>query len=331
MTALARPVSEAVTVEPADECIDAPAVARKIETWLRRDTLDDSISVEISPQPDRIAYRVTQDGEVRVEHAIDPVPAECADRTSAVGLAAAMAIDAAVIDPLVPEPPRPPEPAPPAREDPLPPEPVPAPPPEPPPEPTVDASSSPPPEPASPLRFRAALASTIVGAFGVLPRAALGGELSVELGLVDWLDLRLAGFGLGALSESLGGGRVTTSLGAGAAAICPARAFGRRKTVRLIGCVGVAAGAVLARGRDFDQTRRPILPWVALRTGLDLDIRLVPRLSLRASGAVSSPFVSLSLDVRDAQDEVVVGSSLPRVGGLAGLGLVVHLTAPADR
>ena len=143
--------------------------------------------------------------------------------------------------------------------------------------------------------------------------------------------MRLSGFGLGALSEPLGDGRVSTSLGAGAGALCPARAFGRRRLLRLIGCVGVAAGAVIARGRGFDQTRNAILPWAALRTGLDLDVRVASRVALRAGGSVSSPFVSLRLDVRDTQDDVVVGSSLPRVGGFAGIGVVVHLTAPADR
>lgn len=307
------PLSEAIVVPAGDACL-ARGLEQPVATWLGRDVIERSLSVEVRVVDDGVGFVLRRAGEIRVERMLSPAPLDCADRRAALGLAIAMALDAAVLEALAP--------------------PVEATPPEPQPEPTppppVETEVPVPPPPASepvppgpvPPRVQLAVTAEPAVQLGALPRVAFGGELGAELGLGGWLDLRLAGGGTAGLPIALADGQVDGAIGWGAAEGCPARALGR---VRVRLCVGAAAGGLWVRGRGFDQSRSVTLPWVAVRTGADLDVRLARRVSLRVGGRLLTPLVRGRISVRDPSDALVDRRELAPAGAQLGLGVVLHL------
>ena len=101
-----QPVAEAVTV-PADDACLSPGLASPIATWLGRDEVRADLTVEVVIGDDAIGFVLRRAGEIRVERMLSPAPADCADRRAALGLAIAMALDAAVLEAFVPPPPEP--------------------------------------------------------------------------------------------------------------------------------------------------------------------------------------------------------------------------------
>jgi hypothetical protein len=307
-----KPLSELVAVPAEDPCL-SPGLVEPIAAWLGRNHGPADLFVEVTASAEAVGFVLRRAGEVRVERTLSPAPLECADRRAALGLAIAMALDAAVLESLMPPAPATPlEPAPAVDEAP-----------------GVVLAPRAPPEPApipaaAPLRL--ALALEAGAAFGVLPRVALGGTAALELGVTSWLDLRVAGGAAAGLPATLAGGEVTSWLGAGALAVCPGRALGERVRLRL--CAGVDAGTVRARGHGFAEERRAVLPWVAVRTGADLDVRLGTRVALRAGASLLTPVVRGQLDVRDQADAIVATRAPASAGAQAGLGVVVRLAGP---
>ncbi|MEM6990360.1 MAG: hypothetical protein AAF721_07685 [Myxococcota bacterium] len=306
------PLDGVVSVNPAgDTCLSSASVAEAASVWLGDSEVDPRIAIEVDATADSIAFRLLRDGEVRVERALSPAPPACSDRRAALGLSIAMALDATVLGSLAP-----------------PPEPVVEPTPEPaPPEPEVEVPTLPP-EPAEPVptvepnEFRFSLAASGIASFGVTPGAAFGGELTAELGFVPWLDIVVGGEGLGGLPIALGGGDVGTAIAAGRVAACPSRAFGR---VRPRLCVGVAAGALIAAGRNFQNDQTARLPWVAIESGGDLDVRIASRVALRVGVRAVAPLIRNNLDVRDPANAVVEAREIPSIGVAGTLGVVIRV------
>jgi len=309
-------------VLPADDACLSRDLAPSVATWLGRERVRADLTVEVSADPRTVGFVLRRGEEVRVERTLSPAPVDCADRRAALGLAIAMALDAAVLEALAPPVPEPDEPEPEAVE--LEPEPV---------EVVAPVEREPTPEPEqiegpeepAERALRLALDVDAQPVFGVLPRVGFGGELGVDLGWTSWLDARVAGGGAGGLAATLAEGRVTAWLAYGAVELCPGRSFGR---VRLRGCAGVGAGAMQARGRGFMQSRTVTQPWVSVRTGAELDVRVSQRVALRVGGRLLTPVVASRLDVRDASDAVVAVREPSPAGGQVGLGVVVRLLGP---
>lgn len=315
------PLEGAVTVSPAgDPCLSPGAVADAAAAWLGDRQVDPRLAVQVEAGVDSVGFRLLRDDEVRVARTLSPAPAACADRRAALGLSIAMALDATVLGSL-----RPPEPEP---------EPEPEVEPEPKPEPELDKASpevaprlvpsepvaEPDPTPQAPLRV--SVAASGIGAYGMTPSTAFGGELDVELGVASWLDVVVGTEAVGGLPVALAGGRVATVIGAARLAACPAREFGR---VRARICVGSAGGALIASGREFTDSRDTTLPWVAFESGGELDIRLGARLALRLGARAVAPLVRHELDVRDGSDTVVEVRATAPLGVMGTLGVVFRL------
>ncbi len=308
-----RGLHDVITV-PADDACLASGLAEPVAAWLGRQAVEGDLRVEVTTDTNTMGFVLRRAGEVRVERSLSPVPAECSDRRAALGLAIAMALDAAVLEALVPPPPEPSdEPVRPPPDDTMLPDPDPA----------SDDVEPDVPDPLAPA-FRLAAVAEAHATLGVLPRAAFGAELGVEGGGLPWLDLRVTGGFVAGLPTALSEGQISTQLGWAALGLCPARAFGR---VRVRLCAGVAAGALLANGSGFAQSQRVRLAWVAVRTGADLDVWLSSRVALRVGGRLLTPVVRGRLAVRDPTDELVASAEPAAAGGHAALGVLVRLAS----
>lgn len=322
-TDAARPLQELIEVPPGDACL-ARGLHEPVAAWLGRDSIEGELEVQVDSGDGFVGFRLYRSGQLRVERSLSPAPSDCADRRAALGLAVAMALDAAVLESL-----RPPEAdvdasigisaEPEATES------TPAPVPDPASSPSIDEPEAAEPIPSAERALRLAASLRLDTLVGALPRVAFGGEAGLELGLWSWLDLRLAGGGAGGLPATLADGEVDTALGWGALELCPARRLGR---VRVRLCLGAAAGALWARGRGFDRSLRVALPWVALRTGGDLDVALAKRVGLRVGATLLTPVVRGRVDVRDSADAPVDRSEPAAAGAQMGVGLVVRLAGP---
>jgi hypothetical protein len=303
-----RPLAEAIAVEGEAACLERGRLAEHAEAWLGRDRLDGRLDVVATEREDAVVFQLRRDGEVRVERTIEPAPRECADRQAALGLAIALAIDASVLESIVPAPP------------PVEPTPTPAPTPAPPPrnEPVRDAS------PPVAQRLGVSLLLGPVALFEVLDHAAFGGEIGVELRPIEFMDVRLGLLAAGGLPTALAGGEIAPVLVGGRADACPARSFVRER-LRLRLCVGIAAAAAIARGRDFTANRSPAVPWSAALAGGEAEVRLATRVGLRAHASMVAPFVRPSFVVRDEAGNVVDSSDVPPIGAWIGLGLAIRL------
>ncbi len=304
-----RPVADAIAVESETACVERSRLAELVQAWLGRDRLDPRLDVVAREREHAVEFQLRRDGEVRVERTIEPAPRECADRQAALALAIALAIDASVLETIVPTPPPvepPPSPAPVAT-----------------PPPALEPVRTTPAEPA-PHRLGVALLVGPMALVEVLDHAAFGGEIGVELRPIEFLDVRLGVLAAGGLPIDLADGEIAPVLVGGRADACPARSFARER-LRLRLCVGIAAAATIARGRDFTSNRQPALPWSAVLAGGEAEVRLASRVGLRAHASLVAPFVRPSFVARDEAGDVVARSDTPAVGAWLGLGLAIRL------
>jgi hypothetical protein len=301
-----RPLADAVAVDGDAACLERARLAALVGSWLGRDRLDRRLDVIAREREDALAFELRRDGEVRVERTISPVPADCADRQAALALAISLAIDASVLENIVPTPaptPSPVEPAPtPVRAAPAP-----------------RATGAP-----AQHRLRVALLFGPVALLEVLDHAAFGGELGVELRPLEFLDLRAGALAAGGLPIGLAGGSIAPVLAGGRADVCPGRSFARER-VRLRVCVGLAAAAASARGRDLPQTRRTTLPWAAVLAGGEAEVALGRGVGLRASASLVAPFVRPSFVALDAANQIAARADTPALGVALALGFSVRL------
>lgn len=326
-----RSLREIITLPADDPCL-AQGIDESVAAHLGRSEVDAELSIKVTTSGDTVSFQMRRGGEVRAEKNDWPLPSRCADRRAALGLAVAIAIDAAVLESLAPEVvPTSLEPKPePKPERPQPEPPTPTPTVEPPerPEP-ANLEPEPPlsPEPARAetpaFRLAATLGPELL--LGALPRAGFGGELGLEFGWISWLDIRVDGGGAAALRTSFIDGEVDAAMGWGALGLCPARSLGR---VRVRLCAGVSAGAIVARGRGFDRSSRVTLPWLAVRTGADLDVQLTSRVALRVGGDLLTPLVRGTLSVRDETDALLERREPAPAGAQLGVAIVVRLAGP---
>lgn len=306
-----RPLREALRVEPGATCLTTGALADTITSWLGRDTIDASVShIDVRGDPSRasaVAIALEIRGEL-VERKFDPAPPTCSELHAVVGLAIAIAVDAAVLEGLGYEVIEPGEGAVPQAQDPERP-------------PLTRRSrrgetSEPPPRRAS-----VSVVAALRGAawFGVMPGIAGGGGAQLELGWRRWVDLRAGVWG------GYGGRRVidadaavTLGLVGGRLDVCAALA---RPRVRPRLCFGAAAGA-LQIGAKAPGVRDAVGPWAAVMVAPELRIWATQRFALDLLVDLVVPVVRPVLAERDPSKEGMIGDSIavPPVGAVVGLG-----------
>lgn len=314
-------VADALALDPGATCLEHDRLVEQVVTWLERDELDPRLTVVVVGDPIEVRtlrFTLQDRGTPIAERTFVPGPSSCDDLHSVVALAIALAVDATVLESvgIAPAPPREPAPAP-----------APAPRPEPTPTPTIEPSPLPDLAPRPrPWVLRASLRGLLT--VGVPPTLGGGGQLGLEAGWRDLVDVQLGVLAtsagaqpVDAGAQSSGEATLTVSLVAGRADACVGPRL-RRVRPRL--CGGVLAGAALAEGRGFRDDYRATLPWLAVALGGDVRVGLSARtaLSFGLDGLVS--LVRPVFDVRE-DFEVRQLRDLPRFGAAIGMGVVVTL------
>jgi hypothetical protein len=171
----------------------------------------------------------------------------------------------------------------------------------------------------SPWALRAQLRGLLT--VGVPPTLGGGGQLGLEVGWRNLVDLQLGVLATSAGPQPVDEATLTVTLIAARADACVGPQL-RRVRPRL--CGGMLAGSALAQGRGFREDYRTTLPWVAVALGGDVRVGLGPRtaLSFGLDGLVS--VVRPVFDVRE-NFEVRQLRDLPRFGAAIGMGVVVAL------
>jgi hypothetical protein len=173
-----------------------------------------------------------------------------------------------------------------------------------------------------PPKTRVDLFAGTFAAFELLPGVAFGARAGVTVGPVPWLDLDVEALAAGGLPFAIGAGEVQPTLAGGAFSGCPTR---RWKRFALRGCIGIAAAAVIARGRDFDVPKTSTLPWVAGKAAIEARFALHRLVWLGIGAGFVAPLLRTNFDVVNEGTIVVERRQVAAAGGLVGLDLAVTL------
>jgi hypothetical protein len=308
-------VADALSLDPGATCLEHDRLVEQVVTWLERDELDPRLTIVVEGdaiETRTLRFTLQDRGEPISERSFAPGPSSCDDLHSVVALAIALAVDATVLEsvgivsaPSTPEPKPSPEPSP---------APDPAPTPAIEPSPLTDLAPR-----RSPWALRAQLRGLLT--VGVPPTLGGGGQLGLEVGWRDLVDLQLGVLATSAGPQPVDEATLTVTLVAARADACVGPQL-RRVRPRL--CGGMLAGSALAQGRGFREDYRTTLPWVAVALGGDVRVGLGPRtaLSFGLDGLVS--VVRPVFDVRE-NFEVRQLRDLPRFGAAIAMGVVVAL------
>ena len=310
-----RAVRDAIVVEPGATCLELDRLASVVVTTLRTPEVDQRIEVDVEGDPDdplKVAYTVRRRGEVIALRRFEPGPEDCAQLHLVVGLSVALAIDATAVPP--PEAESAPEepivtPIQPQEED----------------EeraPRIDAEPrrrTPEPEPQWALRL------VLGGGFALNapPRYGGYGNVALEGGWKDYLDLSAGALVSSAAPQTTAVGRTTLSLAGARLDICGGY---RWRVLRPRGCVGAVGGAAFGTGQGFIDDRTSRVPWFGVTFGGHLRVRVAKRveLSFGADGVVHA--VRPAFDFIDRNGVRRAVQEFPQIGVLVGGGLVLTLT-----
>jgi hypothetical protein len=299
-----RALSEALEVSDGP-CIEQERLAALTASWLGYDQIDARLEIAVELHSDAaIAFELRNDGAVKVEREM-PAPENCADRHAALALAIAMAIDASVFDAAMPETPPAPKAAEPTTDDDAP---------------ELRARERPTPPPAP--RTRVDVFAGVLAGFELLPGAAFGGRAGVSIGATSWLDIDVEALAMGGLPFAIDPGRVQPTLTGGAVGACPNRRWNRFQ-IRL--CVAMAAGAVVARGRGFDESLTTTLPWVAGRALGDVRFRVAKLVWLGITAGFAAPIVRTNFHTQNENGAEVKTREVAAAAGITGIDLAITI------
>ncbi len=314
-----RPLASAIDVEPGATCLDHGQLVVQVESWLNVQTLDPRIRVDVlgdPARPDAARFAVTVDGRVVAERRWDAAPKKCLDLHAVVGLAVAMALEAAVVESAAaPQPTIKPEPEP----DPTSALPAPAPAPAPPPPSRVGPADRPTPPPTG-RDPRTSVALLLHGHLLLAPTIGVagGGQLLLELGWVPWNRLRLGGLAefwpttelhTGAYALTGLAGRVDTCFG------------GNIWKVRPNFCAGVTLGSLRATGVGFvTDNQTVVLPWISTVFGVGARIPVNRRFAFDISLEALIGLGTVNFDVINEDGVIIATEQFDPIGVLIGLG-----------
>jgi hypothetical protein len=291
----ARPLREAITVEPGATCLDAATLVEQVQSWVGGDTLDADVVVDVRGNPDQprvVGFRMLRGGQVLAVRRFDPGPSRCEQLHAVLGLAIAMALNASLVEDL-------------ARTA------IPAPRP-----PPVGA----PPEPPPPW----AIAADALVAVAVLPDPALGVQARIERALTPTFRARLDLLAVLAPGETFDGasGHFETWLLAPRLDLCAG--FDLAPRVRTRACMGMSAGALHAQGYLYPSPGSTFIRWLAVANELGVAVDLSRHWSIDASAALILPVARNSIVLRDYSGNVLQQRDLAPVGWIFGLGPLVR-------
>ncbi|MCA9598321.1 MAG: hypothetical protein KC776_33645 [Myxococcales bacterium] len=305
--ASARPLSDALTVEPESACLSRQALADAVSTWLEKSELDDRIAIRVESEgdpPRNVSFVLKKDGKpAAFRQFLDP-PKECSDLRAVIALSIALALDNALLTSLgvEPETPKPP------------PAPAPAP------RPKSKPSSHPAPPP-SPSVEVAAFAEAFA-ALRLLPEPAFGGLLGLGAAWPVGLEVRLSAMGTAPTRIAISNADAELQLAAARVDGCLRQ---RLAPVFVRGCAGGAVGHVVAEGVGFDRDFGVALPWTALGARVDVLIPVSPELTATAGVDGTLPLTRSTIRVVDESGGDVASRVMPPAGIAAIVGVSIAL------
>lgn len=286
------PLAAALRVEP-NACFEASSLAPAIARWLQRDAIDRRLIVEVSGQADDaegLLIRIRRDGQLVGERRFSGRFVSCEEVRTAVALAAALAVDATVVESLGVHPRAPgPEPAAPK-------------------------------VPEAPVGARRTGVSASLDAaalFGVLPSPVPAFAPAIGVRPAPPVELRLSGLFTGAGAMALDRYRVDAGLLAARADVCAAFAVGFART-RV--CAGLAAGRLQATASGPMVALAPSAPWAAAVGRVDVRVSLRPWFGIVLGGDALFPMTRPRFLVQTVGGAQVAASGLPAIGGAVSLG-----------
>jgi hypothetical protein len=297
------PLADALEVRAGATCLDRDRLVMQIRTWFDRERIDARLLVEVvgdEHDPRKLAFTIRRGERVIAVRRFEPAPDRCADLHAVVGLAIALAIDATLLDAMVMNPPRPPDP-----------------PPRPPDEPELTPGGPRPAARSKPRRWRLWAEVAAVMTFGIPPQLGGGARFGFRASWRRILDLGVGAIAMSSGRQRIGDGSALLSVVAGRVDLCAGPPWRR---LRPRGCVGVIAGAALAAGQGFDNDYSKRLPWLAIPVGIDLEVRLAPRINLLL-GVAGVPTVARPTFTSGSATGEVTERPFPRFGGIVQAGL----------
>jgi hypothetical protein len=288
-----RPLQDAVNVSPGATCLETAKLIEHVRAWLGDDKTDADVSVEVRGSPDDprvVRFRTLRAGRVVASRGFEPGPEQCDHLHAALGLAIAMALKASLIDELA----------------------------------GLAAAAKPAhgPQEAKPGAW--ALGASALGAMGVLPGLGFGADVRFERAFASTITVRFGAIGFAALGGTFPGvsGTFDAWVVAPRADFCAALDTWPSLSIR--GCMGLAAGALLAQGHAFANSDTSFVRWVAAMNSLDAVLDLGDPWSLDLDVSLVLPLVSASIALKGAAppQDVVAERNIAAVGGFVGLGPV---------
>jgi hypothetical protein len=292
----ARPLREAITVEPGATCLETTALVEDVQSWLGADTVDADVLVDVrgSPEEPRVAgFRMLRGGRVVAVRRFEPGPSRCAQLHAVLGLAIAMALKASILEDIAPTV-------------------VPA---------AVPAPFAAPSDVAPEALGRWATEVDALAALAVLPDPAFGIDARIESALTPTLQARLGLLALLAFGETFDApGHFNTWLLAPRLDLCAG--FGVTRRLRAHGCMGMSVGGLHAQGYGFPSPESTFIRWLAVANELGVTAELSRRWSIAANATLILPVSRNSIVLRDYSDSVLQERDLASVGWIFGLGPV---------
>lgn len=286
-SSFARPLREALVVNPPS-CLEASAVAAQVATWLKTDDLDSRLRIVIDGDTASIVeFRVERGGEVVGRRAFDTKGITCPNVTALISLAIAMAIDAVSLPP--------------------------------PPLATHAPTSTRTPGIGARAHVTAGVETGLL--VGVLPHPALAAAIALGVSF-DNFSLRASGLASAIAGDTLGPGRVDTSLAEAELGVCLALPT---TAVLWRGCAGIALGRVSATGSGFEQSTTVSFGWFAGTLRVDALIRVSKAFRVVVFVEPIIPLPNpIEVDVQRGSS-ITASRTFPAVGVALGLGPVLQL------
>lgn len=305
-----RPLDAAITLSSDDACVARGALIESVESWLRRADVDRDLEIVVEVAGGTASVVVLALREPRAARRFDHLPSECADRRAVLGLAIAIAIDAALIDRLAER----------AASS------------------SARAAVAPLSEPPTPSHDE-----------GGPEHGDRAPDLALELAsegalAIGALPDPVARFSVSAALLARGGARIGVTLLATSPASIPVRA-GRvdawialarveacvvrlDPVLELAGCAALGGGAVLAAGRGYSPGYEVALPTFSGAARIEATLRVDPALGLSLGVDAALAFPETSLSVIAPGGEPLASVILPTASVTVGLGARVRIDSP---
>lgn len=282
-------LEDAIDLKPGASCLELERLVAAVKPYLSGDSIDSRIRIEVRGDPVRasvISFKLRRNQNEYATRRFDDAPRDCAQLHALIGLTLAFAIDATWLTERVKEDKKP----------------------------TKSRDSG---------ITRFALGADGLGSIGVVPGVGIGGNIRVEIGFLQWMDLRTSLFSVFSgeqTFEGIEGAAISLLLAArvdGCAGLSP------YWWLKVRGCTGFAFGTFVTIGYNYQvMNRTEAKPWTASVSGLDGLFTLSEELKLACAIDALFPTSGREIQVLGPNEEVVAERRIGTVGGAVRIGLL---------